>query len=353
MFETSRMRNLALITAGCLLLSILFFAPRLWLMKTYLPGTFQWDRGHTYLLQCEQPFRRDIETAMQWRILPPLVAHGLGLSGNIPFLLPWVGVLALLGYVAVLHARRLSDWRFVFGGTLLAATTSAVLVPVGWFGINDAWVWLGLLAVAFGRARWALPAACLLCPWIDERFLIGLPLAWIVRCLDEDMPPFSRRLLFATWLLPYVAVRLSLGGNPATDSAASHFLAHQWRSVLVLVPIAPFGWWMGLRAGWLGVAYAAASAPVGRLWLAGSVLGATLALAFFVASDLSRSVAIVLPAVLLGGFALARRSPAHAPRILLAAGIANLLIPAAHVVLNHIDPINPLPVELFRLLRDL
>ena len=53
--------TLALITGGCLLLSILFFAPRLWLMRDYVPGSFQWDRAHTFLLQCEQPLRRDIE----------------------------------------------------------------------------------------------------------------------------------------------------------------------------------------------------------------------------------------------------------------------------------------------------
>jgi hypothetical protein len=69
------------------------------------------------------------------------------------------------------------------------------------------------------------------------------------------------------------------------------------------------------------------------------------------ASDLSRSVAIALPLVLAGCFALARRHPAAAPRWLLAAGIANLLIPAAHLTYVHIDPISPLPLELFRLLR--
>lgn len=188
MLDARRPRDLALIVAGCVLLSILFFAPRLWLMREHVPGSFQWDRGHTYLQQCEQPLRRDIETAMQWRLLPPLVAHYLGLQGLVPLVLPWLGVLALLGYVAVLHTRRLPNVQFVFGGTLLVATTSGVLVPLGWLGINDAWVWLGLLAVAFGQVRWAIPTACLLCPWVDERFLIGLPLAWVIRCLDKDAP---------------------------------------------------------------------------------------------------------------------------------------------------------------------
>ena len=32
-------------------------------------------------------------------------------------------------------------------------------------------------------------------------------------------------------------------------------------------------------------------------------------------------------------------------------GVINLLIPAAHMTYVNIDPINPLPIELFRLLR--
>lgn len=344
-------RQLALVVAGSLLLSVFFFAPRLWLMREYVAGSFQWNRAHTFLLQCEQPFRTDVEIAMRWRLLPPLVAHCGGLSGRAPLVLPWLGVLGLLGYAAVLHARRLPDRKFVFGGTLLVATTSAVLVPVGWLGINDAWVWIGLLAVAFGRAPWALPLACVLCPWIDERFIVGLPLAWMVRCLDENIPFWSRRLAASGWLIPYVATRLAFGTDPANNTASSVFLTTQLHTVNVFLPMAPLGWWMGLRAGWFGTGYAAYSVPAGRRCAAAVVLGATLAASLFLASDISRSVAIVLPAVLLGGFMLARRDPERAPMILLCAGCANLVVPAAHVILTHLDPINPLPVEIFRLLR--
>lgn len=63
-----------------LALSAFFFAPRLWLMDQYNPGTMEWDRAHTYLLQAQNPFRDDIEIVMRWRILPPLVAHLAGLQ---------------------------------------------------------------------------------------------------------------------------------------------------------------------------------------------------------------------------------------------------------------------------------
>lgn len=345
-------RRLVLIACACLALSVLFFAPRLWLMKAYVPGSFQWDRAHTYLQQCEQPLRRDVEAAMLWRLLPPLVAHTLHLPGRTPLALPWLGLLVVTTYVAVLLRRRLDDRRFVFGGTLLFATTSAALVPVGWLGINDAWVWLGLLVVAFGRTAWTAPLACLLCPWVDERFIIGFPLAWLVARLERNEPLFSRSLLAALWLLPYAAVRLTLGRqNAAAGESTAAFLDQQATQGFRLLPLVPLGWWMGLRAAWAAVAYALWGWPRVRGGLAAAVLFGTLGVCFFLASDLSRSVAIATPLVLAGSFALARRQPEQAPRWLLILGVVNLLIPAAHLTYVHIDPISPLPIELFRLLR--
>jgi hypothetical protein len=335
-----------------LALSVLFFAPHLWLMREYLPGTTQWDRAHTFLLQCEHPLRRDIEPAMLWRLLPPLVAHTLHLPGRTPLLLSWVGLIVTTCYVAGLLRRRLDDSQYVFGGTLLYATTSAVLVPVSWLGMNDSWVWLGLLAVAFGRSARAAPVACLLCPWIDERFVIGFPLAWLVARLDRKENLFGREALLALWLLPYAAVRLTLSGHDATASAATDsFLRVQFGQSIRLLPLVPLAWWMGLRAAWAAVGYALWDQPRARGALAAGVLLGTLGISVMLASDLSRSVAISLPLVLAGCFAFARREPATAPRLLLALGVINLLIPAAHMTYVNIDPINPLPIELFRLFR--
>ena len=345
-------RRIAVITAVSLVLSVMFFAPRLWLMHHYVKGSFQWDRAQTFLQQCEKPLRRDIEPAMQWRLLPPLTCHALGLPGNTPLALPWLGIVAATAYAAVLFRRRLDDWRFVAGGTLLFATTSAVLVPVGWLGMNDAWVWLGLLAVAFGRARWAAPLACLLCPWIDERFIIGFPLAWLVCRFERDTGwnwPATRDAL---WLLPYAALRLWMARQDDVANEATHqFLADHLRQTVLLVPLVPLGWWMGLRAGWLAVAYAGWTAPPGLRLLGTITLAATAGISVVLAADLSRSIAIIMPAVFLGCFEFARRSPASAPRDLLLLGVTNLLIPAAHLTYTHIDPINVLPIEILRFLR--
>lgn len=336
----------------CLALSVFMFAPRFWLMTEDMPGTYEWDRAHTYLLQCEHPLRRDIEPAMLWRLLPPFVAHALHLPGKTPLALPWLGVLACTVYVAALLRRRLPDPRYVFGGTLLFATTSAVLVPVGWFGINDAWAWLGLFAVAFSESAWTLPLAVLLGPWVDERFLIGFPLAWLVRCLDRREPVAARTALAGLWFLPYLGLRLFLGRMYPTQSAEWTFvwslLLHHASRVAVT---APLGWWMGLRVAWAAVAYGAWVTPPGRRLLAAATFAVTVGITLVVASDLSRTIALVLPAALWGCLELARRSPTLAPRMLLAAGLANLVIPAAHVVYTTIDPINPFVIELLRLLH--
>jgi hypothetical protein len=321
-------------------------------MRDYVPGTFQWDRAHTFLLQCEQPMRRDIEPAMFWRLLPPLVAHALRLPGKTPFALPWLGVLVATGYVAVLFRRRLEDWRWIAGGTILYATTSAVIVPVGWLGINDAWVWLGLLAVAFGKAPWATPLACLLCPWVDERFVIGFPLAWLVRRCDAPEGWSWRAVLSGLWLAPYAALRIWLMRNDGTvGMATQNFLSGQIRSTAGLAYMIPLGWWMGLWAAWAGVAYAglAVRRDLRLTWVV--ALAGTAVVSVILASDLSRSIAIIMPVVLQGCFSYARIQPGRAPKLLLALGIINLLIPAVHVVYTKIDLINPLPVEIVRLFR--
>jgi hypothetical protein len=55
--------------------------------------------------------------------------------------------------------------------------------------------------------------------------------------------------------------------------------------------------------------------------------------------------------MLLGCFQYAHQHPSKAPATLLKVGIANLLIPAAHVTYVHIDPISIFPIEVLRLFR--
>jgi tetratricopeptide (TPR) repeat protein len=344
-------RRLALIVTTCIALTVFMFAPPISQIQSYLAGHYYYPRLDDFLAQCKDPLRRDLQsTTVAWRLLVPLVCHLLRLPGRTPLVVPWLGGVVVVAYAAVLFRRRLDDWRYVAGGTLLFATTATVLVTIRSPGINDSWVWLGLLTVAFGRGFWSVPVACLLCPWVDERFLIGFPLAWLVgrfeRGVTWDWPSTSEGL----WLLPYAAIRFWLGRHDYVADQASHLaLALYIPQAISLMPMIPIGWWMGLRAGWLAIAYACWTTPPGRRVLGAATLIVTVVNTIGLSYDLSRSIAILVPVALLGCFEYARRAPTSAPRILLALGITNLFLPAAVVMDQNIETICPLPLEILRL----
>lgn len=351
-----------LATAVALGLSLFCFAPKFQLWTFALEGHYETTRARTFLLQCEAPLRRDIEPAMQWRLLPPAVCHVLGLRGPAALLLPWVGVVALLWTTArILRNAGLAAGP-ALGGVTLVATTSAVLVPVGWLGLNDAWVWTALLAAAFARNKPTLLAACVLGPWIDERFIIGLPLACAVAAaLDGDgtgplVTRWLRRLtLAALGVAPYAAVRIAARVSGFHDDSGD-FLRDHLTGFVVWLPYAPLGWWMALRAAWWPVWSLARPSPgrsAGDVLLLPGLILATLGIMTVIAADLSRSAAIALPAVVGGIVALVRRYGPAAARVLAGLLVFNLAVPVVHVVYTKTDLISPLPVELARLLRKL
>ena len=349
-----------LATILALTASVFFFSPKLQLWTFDIEGTFETTRARTYLQQCAAPLRRDVEPAMQWRLLPPAVCHAVGARGWVALALPWAGVVALLAACARLLRQEGLTATQALLGLLMVGTTSAIVVPVGWLGMNDAWIWLALVAVAFVRARWLVVAACLLGPWIDERFVIGLPLACAVRGIRNDpahafSPGAAARELarVAPWLVPYVAARL-LARRFGFSDDTGNFLQSHLRGFVVWLPWAPLGWWMALRLGWFAVGAAAWDAggrrPGGVAGFGAVVVG-TCAVMLVLAADISRSAAIVLPAVLLGLVTVVRRHGASATRWLAWLAGLNLALPAAHVVYTKVDVISPLPIELARLLR--
>ncbi len=344
-------RRLFLIIAASLALSVLMFGPNVSQIQSYYAGHYYYPRTDDFLAQCKDPMRRDLQsTTVQWRLLVPLVCHVLRLPGKTPFVVPWLGAVAVVAYAAALFRRRLNDWRFVAGGTLLFETPWGVLITTRRFGKNDSWVWLAVLTVAFGRAPWAVPVACLLGPWVDERFLIGFPLAWLVARFERGKTWDWRAMSEGLWLLPYAAIRLWLGRHDEAAHQASHLaLAIYIPQIITLVPMLPLGWWMGLRAAWLPVGYACWTTPPGRRLLGAATLLFTVVNTIGLSYDLSRSIAIVVPVAFLGCFEYARRAPKSAPRVLLALGIANLFLPAAVVMDQDIDPMAPLPAEILKL----
>jgi hypothetical protein len=345
----ARLRDIFLIIGIALILSVFFFSPRLWLLDHYRPGTMEWDRGHTYLLQAENPFRDDIENIMRWRFGPPLVANLLGMRGFSAQAIPWLGVAALLAYVAIVLRRGVSKCGFVLGGTVLVATTAAVVFPLRWIGLNDAWIWLCLLIVAFEDSALLLLLACLAGPWVDERFIIGLPLACVSGAAFRKTPIFTARLVApAAAIAFYLAVRLTAAAYFGGGEAASVHLRYMLPQAVTSLRFGYLGWWMGLRAAWVPILAVALWHP--RRWFFIAILAMTAVVTMLTTQDQSRSAAIALPAVVAGLLFIGEHSEA-ASKIALSLAMAGLLLPFAGVANNNVSLFDNLPVEIIRLLR--
>ena len=340
-----------------LLVSLVFFSPRLWAFAHPMPGSSYWDRGLQFMLQVEDPFGAHLKDAgLTWRLAPALLAHGLGLNGRAALVFPWLGLLLLLTFCAALVLRRTGDHLISFLTTTLLGTTSAVLTVTGWLGLNDAWYASALLAVAFLRSRTVLVIAVLVGPWIDERFILALPLALWVRAeaLGRDWRPRLAVPASALAILLYTVIRVFNLLHLPTDAMNGyrHFMMAGF--YLKWLPWAGLGWFMGLRAVWMLIVVAVGGEcrradwrPV-LLWPAILILGPMLAITLL-SADSSRTTTMLLPLVLLGVERLiALRGIVETRRVLAWLLVANLLLPAMQVTHQSGDIINLLPIEFAR-----
>jgi len=342
------------LSAGALGVSLCFFAPHLWLMRTVVPGSFEWARGLDYLRRCQDPFASNVVPAMRWRFLPQLIAYGLHLGMRGCLVIPWLGVVALtLGCAMILlRAPGVSSWA-AFAGLVLVTTTSPILCSTGWLGINDCWMVGGLVLIAFTASPVWIAVATLVVPWIDERFWFGLPAAWLIRSLQSE-GGLTRRdwAVLAAAAIPCVAIRFWGLRHGSADPSAI-FLREESSGILLRLNQAPMGCWMGVR--WAILPVVLVWEALWRRWgaLGGALAAATLAGPLFVlamiASDSMRSTGIALPWVLYGYIAFVRRTGA----LRWAVGLAGLqlLTPAAQVSADKDQRIDSLPVELIRLQR--
>jgi hypothetical protein len=365
-------RQLVVVTAvGTALLVTCFFAPRFWLWRALgVPLTDlvsiqpELNRAFYELKQLADPWQKidDVTNrVIEWRLLFPMLAHWLGLPPAVFFALPHVGCLLALGATAGYAWRSTQSAAGTFFATLLVATCSWFFVSSGWLGYFDSWLVLALLLASFGRSRWVLFGAALLAPWIDERFILALPL---IAGLRASLAPVdSAEPRGAVWrdaaallagIAPYVAIRLGAELNHARDTSTSYW-AHRsllpapvWAMVL--------GLWHGLRLGWIAVGIAVAAwARQGR-WFALAAIAAGFVLNVCVADDVSRSVSIAVPVVLASVLVWWRTAPERARQWwpLLCAG--NLLLPTQHVIAMplsavegyHCVPVLSLPAEIAR-----
>jgi hypothetical protein len=264
-------------------------------------------------------------------------------------------VLSLL--IGRAHGRGVPWLECGLMGVVVGAA-SWFFVATGWLGYFDSWLVLGLFTVSFAPRRWMVLSACLLTPWIDERFVLAFPLAMLVRWLDDARGGTSLRDLVrwfphegmtpAVLVLIVAMVRLWLTGRGGSDDLGAY-----WQRVAFFrIPVTRllFGAWEGLRAGWPLVGSAVAvlakrGNPLGAALLALGVLVTTIA-GLATANDLSRSATLAIPVIPLG-WGLARSTDGWRRwRVGWVLAAAALLLPAHHVVSDVILPVNALPREL-------
>lgn len=350
----------ALSVAAALGLSLFCLSPRLCiLLHEPYPGTFEWDRALNFLAQVRDPFHASVEPALRWRIAPALLAHLLHLPGYAAFIVPWAGLVLALAYAAKLAEARLRDRLDALLLVTLLGTLAAVQSVTMAHGINDGWLLAAMLATAFSANPSVRLAAALFGPWVDERYLLALPVNLVCRCLfgAEQTRPIVPR--FAVWeivgILPYLAIRsvTSLHGG---DAVSGGFIQQALAIVPVYLPHAPLGWWMGERAAWVLVAFAflVAHRLYGRSavqWLALCTLTGFGAITLL-AADLTRSTNFFLTLTCAGAFVAHEIVGPHRTRWLAALLALNVLLPFAMLTYIWIEPIHSLPFELIRLYKN-
>jgi hypothetical protein len=340
-------------------LSVSFFCPKFWLMGQPWPGTFEWDRALTFLHQCQSPFDDTIEPAMRWRLLPPLVAHIAGLTGYGALVIPYMGVIALVAAWTLAAERLLADRLAALLLTVVLGTTAAIISITNVYGINDGWFLLGLLAVATGRGWPSLVFSGLLAPWVDERFLLGWPLALFCRWWLNDRPARFRRdvLVAVVAITPYVLTRAGLTFRSG-DQRSERYIQETLSMVSIYLPYVRIGLWMGFRSAWIIILLAIVDWgqrggwPALRLGVGCAAVGWLAITAL--ACDLSRSTNLLLPLLLCGAVALRRMTKEPLTRYywLGGCGVANLLMPCMNVTYNKVTMFWGLPLELLRLFKN-
>ncbi len=366
-FSSPTVRMLA--SALIVLVVLAFFSPPFWLWSYAgyrLPEVMTYpelNRAYFLLKQAEHPWQpmdpegRLSNLVLEWRLLPPLLAHYLHLSKGVFLSLPFLGCFVTAGYITNILQQRVRDVRLVLSGLVILCASSWLFISTSWLGYFDAWLIFLLLVCSFSSSPWAIGIAALLAPWIDERFILAIPVVWAARRLivDQETKASTERwgrpmLALLAGITPYILIRLGveLGGHRDTTSGyhLGSYVAGFWQNG---ASSAVRGLVHGLRCGGLFLLY------LGHLllpknssrahWLMLGGVAASLAVTFAVAADLSRSVAILCPLVLCGFLLAAREHEKRLGWLAPVLAVATLLLPAKHVVTTFETPIQNVVTE--------
>lgn len=286
---------------------------------------------------------------INWRLFFPLLGNALHMPLTLFLALPHIGCVLAVAYLQHVVYERTRHWATALLASGAIASADWLFVSMGWLTYFDSWFVLGLLIVSFAASRPALIVTCLLTPWIDERFILALPVCLLVRVIVDQ--EWAKRgwhqvradmVLVGSLTLPYIALRIVL--MLGADTGSTGYLQ---RVVAELQTVPParllLGLWSGFRVAW-GFAVIVAWYVVRRYqgwrrWLALGILTGQIGLGVIVAGDMSRNLAMLLPILVLGGLLLSATSPRAGRIVFPVLAAANLLLPAAHVVWSFTLPI--------------
>lgn len=346
------------------LITLFFFSPRFAYMRSLnLPLRMsEIVRTGPALQQLANPFVKfddHLNRVSSYRLFFPIVGHYLHLPPVVYFALPHLG--CLLAAAFIVHVLLRHGFRFwvTLASTLLVTTTSWFFVSMGWLAYFDSWYVLGLLVVVFGDSKWLCRSALLIAPWVDERFVLTLPLALLLRLVyrrayfesPQRGKDWREVLMLGLWLSPWILARLAMflsGSDPVTGAYVKDIPGYQGA---IPASVYALGVWHGIRWGWWFVIAGLVLAIRRRLLPGGVLLAAfagTFAINVFIAEDVSRSISTLIPAVLVGALLWAKFRPTSYCAVAVAMCGLNLAFPAMHVAVTAVWPVRYFYAELDR-----
>lgn len=169
----SRSLNIVVAAVAAFFAINYFFCPRFVMWRGLdLPDAWYFpelNRAVDALQQIRNPFApidHPSNDVLQWRLLFPLLAYCLAIPDFVYLILPHIGCVVTLGWVAKLMLDHTGSGWIAFLGAVMIGTTSWFFVSTGWLAYFDSWYILGLLLASFHRSHWLLVASCILVPWI-------------------------------------------------------------------------------------------------------------------------------------------------------------------------------------------
>lgn len=337
------------VAIGVGLLTCFFFTPRfVCFLGVFVPQRLPFPEIHRAfdtLPQLRDPWLvpdTPSNGVIVWRLFFPLIWYWLHLPVWLYLIMPAIGCVLALWLATWLVYKRLRNWPQTALAVLLFAALPWFFVATGWLTYFDSWLMIGLLTVGFIHSRPALAATCLVMPWIDERFVLALPVTLAARVIAfrtiEDRQWRSMLIDIAVIVvasLPYPAMRVAVWLH---DDPVSSAYVDLHRTEIQSVPLSRFaaGLWSGFRAAWLMVLAAVWFWGRRAGWAWGACLGLLVLVtslgALCIAADMSRTFTIEVP-LLLAGLWLWHECSATSFRFVLPLVVAaNFLLPATHVV---------------------